>query len=502
MYFAKKNLFLIIILLSFLGCTSKKSPPKNQFRALASTFLDMNEEEFHLNECFTNSKVSCYELYPYDQVEKRWGESEDDFNDRKFKIRNLFNSCSIDHSMSCSKLAGRDDLVSDLEHAKSNLSNVKLLSGQDWFFLSPYKIKKFLEFIDSIKKIKNKISKRARKVLKKTKSLSISAMHGTGVGVTGSIFGGIGTSFTGEALVLDGDLTLFCAPGLMMVTDVGVQANLSAVRALACKDKEAYKGKFLSIQAGLSAEALMLPVGVEAAYSFGLNTTVLLDDLLYYKRNNKLNPSSLAAEFITLETVLASELAGAYFTSMQKASLWFAMILGKSMSSEKSDQSNIAKYEIKKHTQNLTNITQKPKGSLSYLIKGMIGSQFFQNVLTKYKLRNLKRFFMALNKSLTGCDSISGGVSVGLTLSPVNIGVMLNHYEEIFSADLERILTLKNLSAFLLLNPLLLDSHMLTTIIDIAHLVENFPSVVKNQCYSKGYQKFKNSFYLLDELSK
>lgn len=496
--------FLILAALLVSGCTSKKPKITNQFRELASVPVDLTEEEEKLNDCFTIAKISCYELYSYEEVSKRWGDSNEEHTDRVNKVRSHFDSCIIDHSIKCSQRAGRDDLVQNLQFSKQNKQMaLNIIPSLDWFFLSPTKINKFINFIRKVKEIKTKIASTTKKVLKTSKTLSIKMMHGTGVGLTGSVFAGVGTSFTGEAIILDGSFNLFCAPGLLLNSDIGFEANLSGVRALACENKESYKGKFLTIQGGVSAELLAIPAGIHAAYSFGVDTHKLLTDLIYYKRKSQLSVKSLAAELLMLQSVLPGELLKSTFSKKHQASLWLGIKLGMQMSDDTNTETQEAiDKEVRKTGVSLDDITKLRGVSLSHFIIYVIKTQTFQNILTKYKLRNSKIFFKSLQKSLTGCDSISGGVSVGLTLSPVNFGVQMTHYEEIFSADLEKILSLRNLSAFMFLNPFLMDTEMIMAISDLAKLVENFPSVIKNQCYQPAGQRAMDTFSLIDELRK
>jgi hypothetical protein len=493
-------LSLIISLLS--GCTSKKPKVTNQFRSLASVPVEMTEEEAKLNDCITSAKISCYELYPYEEVTKRWGDSDEDLADRTSKVRSHFHSCIIDHSMTCAELAGRDDLVQNLELSKQDKeAALNIIPGLDWFFLSPKKISRFISFIKRINEVKSKIAKRTKQVLKTSKNVSIKLMHGHGVGVTGSAFGLVGTSFTGEALVLDGDINLFCAPGLQVVTDAGIQANFTGVRALSCDNSQSYKGKFFTLFAGLSAEAIALPVGIEAAYSFGMDSSKLLKEMIYYKNKGQLNPSNLFAEYLLLNSVLPVELAKAAFSKKHKFALWLAIKLGMQLTDEKGPGPSIDK-ELRGQGVSLDDIVKMKGVSLGHLIKYVTNSQTFQNILSDYKLRNLKIFFKALSKSMSGCDSISGSITVGLTASPINLGVQLTHYEKIFSAKLDKILSLRNLTAFALMNPFLMDKEMLFAVADLAKLVTNFSDVVKNQCYRPAGKKLKETYYLIDELRK
>lgn len=494
------SIFILIVLLA-TGCTSKKPKLSNQFRKLANVPVDMPEEDAELNSCFNEAKISCYELYPYSDVSRRWGDTDSEHEDRAFKVRSHFDSCIIDHSVTCSELAGRDDLVQNLEYAKqSNEHSLNILASFDWFFLSPTKISKFIKFIKSIRETKKRISARTKQMMKTSKDVSIKMMHGRGVGVTASAFGVVGTSFTGEGIILDGHFSLFCAPGIQLVTDIGVEANFSAVRALSCENKNSYKGKFLTLQAGLSAEALGLPAGVHAAYSFGVDTHKLLSELVYYKKKNYLNTENLAAEYIVLKSILADELLKTNLTHKHQVSLWLAMKLGMMMS--KVNSSNSVDDEIKKINISLEDVLQLKGASLSHFIKYAINTQTFQNILTNYKLRNTKIFFRALEKSLTGCDSISGGVSLSLSISPLNLGVQITHYEEIFSTDLNKLVSLRNLSSLMLMNPFLMDKEMIYTVTDLARLVDQFPNIVKDKCYIPAGVRAKETYDLINELSK
>lgn len=464
--------------------------------------MEMTLEESKLNDCITSAKISCYELYPYEEVSKRWGDSDEEHSDRVNRVRSNFNGCTIDHSITCSELAGRDDLVQNLELSKKHdQSSLNIISSLDWFFLSPTKIARFISFIKKVNEVRERIALRTRKALSATKKISIKMMHGQGLGVTGSAFGVVGTSFTGEALILDGDFNLFCAPGLQLVTDVGVQANLTGVRALSCDNSESYKGKFFTLFAGLSAEAIGLPVGLEGAYSFGMDTNKLLNDLIYYKKRGTLNSKNLAAELLLLNNVLPIELAKSSLTKMQKTALWMSLKLSGQLTDESGASPSIDR-EIKRQGVSLDDIVKLKGVSLGHFIKYSINTQFFQNILNDYKLRNLKVFFKALNKSLSGCDSISGSVTVGLTLSPVSLGVQLTHYEQIFSADLNKILSLRNLTAFALMNPFFMDKEALYAVADLAKLVSNFSNVVAKQCYLPAGKKLQETYFLLDKLQK
>ena len=89
---------------------------------------------------------------------------------------------------------------------------------------------------------------------------------------------------------------------------------------------------------------------------------------------------------------------------------------------------------------------------------------------------------------------------MSLSLNPINVGVGLTTYSNLFSVDLEKTLSLRNLTALALLNPILMDKYTIVKIVEFARLVESLPETVDNKCFSNEYKESIQNFSLINKL--
>ena len=480
-------LLLISYLLVLSGCTPStqkkiQKPSENAFRELASMDFGLNQNDQILNQCFTNVKVACYEKYPY-------------MDNDSVEVSEEFQKCLKVDNIVCAKNEGRDDLVQTLQKAP-----VESMMAVDWFFLSPYKLKKFWDFLAKIKELKKKIDMRTREVLSKGKKLTLKAMHGNGVGVTASAFAVVGHSFTGEAVIHDKELGVFCAPGIQFTTDVGVSLMASGIKTLSCNKNKDYLGKFLTINAGISAETFALPVGAELAYSFGLDIGKLLRQLNEEKKQGNIKLLAVINELRIFKRVYSKEVklgSKSYQCAMGMGMKLSSLMLGQPVSTI------IGEGLINKSHYNGTTLMKRDGlygKSMGKIIGELLVSKMTRGVLHKHNLKNLKVFFDKVSGALSGCDSISGSVGLALSLSPINIGIAVHEYESLMSVNLDKLLSMKTLSALALMNPLFLDKEVIANIIDFYYLASDLPQTILNKCYAPSFNNSMKKFDLFKEL--
>ncbi len=101
---------------------------------------------------------------------------------------------------------------------------------------------------------------------------------------------------------------------------------------------------------------------------------------------------------------------------------------------------------------------------------------------------------------MSGCDSISGSVGLSLSLSPVNVGVGLHDYQSLMRVNLDKLFSLRSLSALALMNPFMLDDELKGNIIQLYHLATNLPLTIANRCYGPSVKSTMEKLDLMKEL--
>lgn len=494
----------LFICLFVLGCSSPKTDSnitresKKNFRELASLELDFSNEQLALNSCFDNSRDICYNASPYDGLTQGMFESTEDFQNRELDLYKTYEGCVANKSTSCALDNGREDLASIItRNNHERVVNKKNLKEMDWFFLSPRKIKRFISFTKKLAKVRDKIKSNAKKLSSTGKKITLKALHGQGVGVRGSYFGIEGRSFSAEAMILNQQLSIYCAPGIQYVTDIGGELGFTKSFAKSCNSSKEYEGQFLTVSGAVSSESLGLPISYEGSYSFGFDTFSLTKSLKEKTQEGLFYPNIALSEYYVLKQVLATQLKELNLSQSEKHALGLVTKLGMEMLTPAGTNINfqgvLSEVSVKK-------IMATFNSSVGNEAKKVLLSQSFQNLLLKYKLKNLRVLTQQIAAALSGCDAISAAISASATISPVSLGVGLTSYSSLLEIDLDKLLTLKNISSFALLNPLLMDTYAIGKVIEFAILIEDLPGVVDNKCFNNEYKDIIETFSLVNTL--
>ena len=495
--FASISIFICLIT---MGCSTPKSNKSRieNYRELASLEVNFSEEEFVLNDCFSEQKNVCYKRFSYDDISQNLFEGNDSFKSRQSITYNSYESCLVETSVTCAVDNGRDDIALNIKNnSNDRKANNKSLKNMDWFFLSASKIKRFYSFIKRLDQVRKRIRSNAKKFAKKGKKVTLEAMHGQGLGIKMAAFALEGRSITTEAIILNKEISVFCAPGIVYNTDAGVEVGITKSFAKGCKNTDSYVGQFLSVSGAVSGESLGLPLAYEGSYSFGFNTLQMKRNLEAKQIQNKYYSKLALSEYYVLKQILPIEISKMNLTKVQKHALKLSTMLGMLILMPSINNVDFKKFISPKTAQVLYSLYNKSIGAEA---KKILVSQAFQNVLIKYKLKNLRVFIDELANGLSGCDAISGAVSLSATISPVSVGLSVTNYSKLITMDLDRLLTFRNLSSFAILNPLLMDTYALGKIVEFAMLLENLSSTVKNKCYNDDYDASVEAFSLYNNI--
>jgi hypothetical protein len=474
----KLNTLIIILILGLLqSCAHKKDLLQRQPAQSNSPH----------SQCLAKEKKYCLGTFPYDQLEKKWWQLEYQFLDKKNQLHKKYNRCYTQASIKCSKEFEFDDLSEKFETLKSNQDITETIADLEdvsiWnditipsIKLAKNTIKEIWTYVLALKRIYNEIVK--------SKNLAGNALtfsHGKGVSITGEVFGLAGIGMTQEALIHNGTLALFCAPGIYLKTDVGIGVAFSAIQTLGCKNHEHYKGKFFSLELGVSAEMFGLPFSTGVNYSLGVDITKFLSILAKRTQNETFNVSKLLQELILLR----------YYNSDMKpeeefAQKYLAFTLAKALGEK--DLSI-------KFAEDLENLNKHPalargKYSISYHLKKLLNKYIYENHSLKANMPNFYIALVEFNKHLSGCDAVSGSVGLSLSLSPVNAGMALHHYTEVTKINIKDLLYLARFTPKRLLGLSLSPNQMDRFKSALKSVMRVIPSFSYSKCLTAAAEKF------------
>ncbi len=443
---------LILVLLVYAsGCATQKEPKVNS-REIASIKQSFTSVQMGLDICMQPSKMDC-------------------------SLEDL--SCQQEAAVKCTALVQGPEESEKITYQTNEL----IQQGADfskyaWLLLNPSKISKTIKFI-----------KKLNSIFQEIKKTGLDKMHGQGRGVFASAFLVEGRNFHLESMIFNREMNLYCAPGMQYSTDIGAQAGFSKSIALGCKDNTSYEGQFVSLGAGVSFTNFGIPLAVDAAYSFGLDTKTFGRHL----KGANINSESLLDEFKQLQLLLPQFLVNSGLSGVEKRALKLSLIIATSSLGD-IDFSKSLSEDVKASEFDLSNI--KKNSSFGLIAKKLLESADLNDFLENYNFENTKKVMRSLAKSLSGCDSISGSISAELTAMPFSVTVASSMYKKLLSVDIEKVTSLKNLTAFMLLNPIFMDRYTLKKAIEIAVLVDQFPSVMANKCYSDEYNEMTKALSL------
>lgn len=499
-------LFLFTMLLWSCSSTLHKSQEKKApVRALAS------EASEGWKQCYMWKKKSCFKKHPYQSVKRKWYEFEYQYLNRRNKLHVEYNQCVIEAGKYCSEkyeqyetaqvmdtLKSEQKLAEDLkEIAENSLWKNISIPGID---LSSEKIRQIFEFVTRMKAIHTEIVAKVEEGGYQIQESSLNALHGFGLSLTGSAFAGLGVEIRHEAVIHDGIMAVFCAPGLEVITDVGIALELSLVKTLGCMNNAHYKGKFLSMSFGASAETLGLPVSGSVSYSLGVNLTKYLQNMVKLKKTGQFSTRLLAKEIIELSSLSSQQMIEMTGNPQNAWSvLFFSQFLSRSI--EEKDPSlelNRRMKEIEEDKMPLENIK-----SLSHLLKLVV-----QNAMTSpiFKNGGFPNLFLALHemtKQMSGCDSANLSAGLSLSLAPVSAGFSMHHYYRVAEVDLRDVLYLATFGPRALMTLNLEAKEFERFKKALMNILNIIPDYLYNKCVPESTQKFyldgKNIIELMKE---
>lgn len=343
-------------------------------------------------------------------------------------------------------------------------SDDELVMKNNWFFDSKENLDKFFRMSRGFLRAQSLFLKKfAGKLVNKK-----------GIAVEGSVYAGVGRGWAAEFAVHANKLGFLCSPSWSLQTDVGVEADVGIARSLSCETNDAYAGDDVSFGASMSGELIGLPVGLSLSYGMSIEPLLFQQRILQAKRMGLLTPQALTEEIRLLNSpAIRSELAKSYKYALPL--LTFAL-------------KPVAFMELRSpamaNQQSLYSFVRdmiKNDRSLGMLFKGYYSRQLRAKLL-KERLFNLDAFFSALDAAITGCDTLGGSASVGVSLSPVSAGVSYSKTVLLAEVGAPELTTFASLTAMALLNPFILPSKDLRNVVKVARSLVAIPVKVQRQC--------------------
>jgi len=310
-----------------------------------------------------------------------------------------------------------------------------------------------------------------REMLKKIRSIknnlidsSGSAIEHVAVGISAEAFVGVGASKMIELAVHDKKIGVFCAPGVSVRTDVGVELAVSYGKTLSCDSNEHYSGGFLGAFGGVSAEAAGLPLAGGASYNVGVNYSKLKESLDDALDSKKLSLTKLSQELRF--TTEHAESAG--------------MLLLYSMAYQLIANRNNASARAANRINALLARLARGNRSLSRELLSFLNSHELNDFLRVNKLNQLGALSSILKNSLTGCDSVGGALGLSLSVSPASVGIKYSDFALLTEFDLDELKELNVLSPEIFDNPFEYSVSQLRTTVSLAGKLLAIPFQLQN----------------------
>jgi hypothetical protein len=299
-------------------------------------------------------------------------------------------------------------------------------------------------------------------------------MNSKGISVEGSAYMGVGRSWAAEFMILENRLGLYCSPGYLLQSDIGVDLELSVVQALACPTHLSYRGKDISFSAGISGELVGLPVGLGAAYNLGVDLDVFKIQIEESKKKGQLSISGLRNDLTRLSD---SGVRNALTNGQENALPLLALAL-RPLGIFQLQTPTLATNQAKL---NFLRSVIRSNQSVGLLLRNFYNRQLGPR-LRANKLTHLDSFFSVLSQTLSLCDSVGGAFSLGLSLSPVSLGVAYSRSEHLAEVGFNDLITFARITPLVLLNPFLLPPEDLRNIVKVARGVTSLPKKIQRNC--------------------
>jgi hypothetical protein len=430
----------LLILFSIIACNQKNETSLNHY--FNSQY---SSEEKIIGECVDRIKKTCSGIDCYQEVEQR-----------------------------CLGMKKSDARAPASSMAKMQAQ--LMIEQNQWFFANPGMISNFVSFMRELKELKSSIPKAQQKL----KEVLGEKLHGRGIGFYGAANFGLSKKWVGELVLHDKDLALFCAPSNGIVTDIGVEAGITALSTLGCDENDDYQGTFLTASFGVSTEAFLLPLGAGLSYSFGVDSVAFNNEVRRLKKDTKINLVDLIKEINLLSARLSYDYPLVFSLLKKTANFLF--------------RSDLNKDENNPSNENRMREILKRSKSIGNVFKDFANAPEVKDELDKNGLVQLKALINLIDVSLTGCDSFSGGAGLSLSLSPVNVGFAQSYYTKAIEIDRSDYKAIASIGLLTLVNPLLMAPSSVPLVLKYARRVKDFRKLINN-CATGDMKDFENFIY-------
>lgn len=438
-------------------------------------------------QCIYDKKRLCQGTFPYQTLQKKWWQFEFQYLDQKNELHKKYNQCYTKGSIQCAKKFELYELSTKLEKLKSSKdiaeSIADLKDVSIWndvtipmIQLAQNAVKEIWIHILAFKKIYEEIVAKA-----KIKDKAYKFLHGKGVSISGLAYAGAGVGINHEAIIHNGELALFCAPGVLVKSDVGIGLDFSAIQTLGCKDHADYRGKFFTLDFGGSAEMFGLPLSAGISYSLGIDVSNFLKTLA---------DKAETGEFSVKNVLL--ELMDIYHTpeNLDPHNRYSEIYLGYLMSKTFGDKELSLRYNEKLEYSNKEFNLFSSKRALSYYLK-----RYLNKVMSDHPdyVQSKPNFFFALselNNNLSECDAVSGSVGLSLSLLPVSAGLSLHQYTQVTQIKIDDILYLSSFTPKMLMTLNLPPGEFERFKATLRRVMQVIPDIAFNKCLENAGRKF------------
>lgn len=306
----------------------------------------------------------------------------------------------------------------------------------------------------------SKFLKRAQKLLELSSSLDKN--QGVSVGLSGSAFVA-GTGIAADAINFDGKVSFFCSSSLAIKaeTGLGVTADFNKVSTRGCDNAGKYEGLFATF-ASSSGFAMLGKGTVGSAISYGFNHADFFSNLgqnfVADPKNFRRLLSEIKTFALCLQSDASSKLFRVYLQTILRnlQNLVNRIIVNTSLRNDLSVQIenilNILDHSVDRSACEFDSISEKleknskkflefsqetakdnqiaallpSKEKLALLVEASLDSKYFPF------LRGLLQDFT--RGSMSGCDAVTTGLSVGLGGSPaadLSVGFSVSNFKKI-----------------------------------------------------------------------
>lgn len=339
----------------------------------------------------------------------------------------------------------------------------ELVLKNNWFFDSAEKLEEFFSVTSGYLRAKGKLIKKTGGRL----------LNKKGIGVEGSAFFGVGKGWLAEFAVHENRLGLFCAPIYSIQSDIGVELEGTLLQSLSCRNNAEYGGEELSVSLGVSGELVGLPFGIGLSYGLGLDSAVFRRKISEARNKGLLDFRDISSELRKLSNASVQRAITGGNRNLQG----LLAVMSKPLGLYGVRPPGLASAGV---IAGFTRELLRKDISIASFLKSQYAR--VKPRLIAHGLPNLAAFFGVFADTLTGCDSVGGAASIGLSLSPVNFGLGFANVKFIGDVGAAELVSLAKVTPFLLLHPYLLSGEDLRTVLRLARGFVSLPGKIRQSC--------------------